>query len=258
MPGYKSHYGCTFLAIADCINRNSQKEMWRETAVDFVQLINKVSCSKPMYYEALNWLNTHQLITYIPGRNAHAMARFHLGCFALVEVNKRTASHTATPAVEVNKLTATGSSTLEPVVNLLTATTPSASTSGLPINKDIPNTNIPTTNAQHVVPTFDEFWEVYDNKVDRKKCQKKWDQLPAVDKQAIMNVLPAYVRATPEGGYPTRKNPLTFLNGECWKDEDIGKIRRGRDSPSIHQTPLFADRPESISSPKGLAALTQA
>jgi hypothetical protein len=242
MAGYKSHYGCAFLAIADSINRNSQKEVWRETAVDFVQLINKVSCSKPMYYEALNWLHSHQLITYTAGRNAHSMARFHIGILPIAEVNKRTATSPSAPKAEVNKRTSTDTSKPMVEVNKPTATIPSASTSGLPINKDIPNTYIPTTKEEPVVPTFEEFWRIYDHKIGRKDCQRKWNRLPPKDKLEIMKVLPAYVQATPEGGYPSRKNPLTFLNAESWRDEDIGKTwaRNGyplTGTPSISKAP---------------------
>lgn len=147
MPGYKSHYGCMFLAIVDCINRNSQKEKWRETAVDFVQLINKISCSKPMYYQALDWLKSQQLITYTPGRNAHSMARFHIGILPIVEVNKRTTTNTSEPKPEVNKITSADTSDPTPEVNKVASTTTSDSTSSLPINKDIPNTNIPIPNV---------------------------------------------------------------------------------------------------------------
>ncbi|MVM29299.1 hypothetical protein GO755_04585 [Spirosoma sp. HMF4905] len=268
-PGYKSEYGSTFLAIIDSINRNAQRELWRETAIDFDRLINKIRCSKRMYYEALKWLRQEDLLLYIPGRNEHAMARFHVGALIPlevqkrtssdtatieVEVQKRTSSDTATIEVEVQKRTSSDTSTAEAVVQKCTSSATSTSTSGAPINKDIPITYIPTTNKAPVVPTFDVFWNAYDYKVGRKDCQKKWDRLAPEDKVAILTVLPAYVQATPEGGFPARKHPLTFLNGESWKDEDIGKIRL-RATSSTH-APGTTDRPQSRSSPKGLSALT--
>lgn len=250
MTGYKSHYGCAFLAIVDSINRNSQKEMWRETAIDFVQLINKVSCSKPMYYEALRWLKDHHLINYTKGLNANAAARFHLGAFTIAEVNKLTSANTSTAvllSVEVNKLTSDSTSTSPVEVNKLN--------SGLPLYIDIPNTNnIPNTNT-HVVPTFDVFWDLYDHKYRRKECEKKWGQLSDKDKLAIMAVLPAYVLSTPEGGVPSRQYPLTFLNNESWKDEDIGKSRAPTTGPNPTRQSA-TDRPQT-QTPKGLARLNQ-
>lgn len=69
------------------------------------------------------------------------------------------------------------------------------------------------------VPTFDEWWNAYDKKCGRKKAEAKWNRLMPCDRIACMNATPAYVCATPDKKY--RKDPLTYLNGECWNDEII-------------------------------------
>jgi hypothetical protein len=66
---------------------------------------------------------------------------------------------------------------------------------------------------------FDEFWNLYDKKVGRKKCIQKWKRLKECDKYLIMEHLPYYIESTPNKQY--RKNPETYLNGECWHDEVI-------------------------------------
>lgn len=71
------------------------------------------------------------------------------------------------------------------------------------------------------VPAFDDWWNAYSKKRGRKKAEAKWDKLSPYDKLACMRVVLAYVDATPDPLY--RKDPLTYLNGECWNDEIITK-----------------------------------
>lgn len=66
---------------------------------------------------------------------------------------------------------------------------------------------------------FDGFWDLYDKKEDRKKCEQKWLALTDIEREAIMNILPAYVASTPNSQY--RKNPLTFFNARSWEDEAL-------------------------------------
>ncbi len=65
--------------------------------------------------------------------------------------------------------------------------------------------------------SFSDFWDLYDKKTDRVKVEKKWDRLSEKVRREIMEVLAAYIKSTPDKKY--RKNPLTWLNGNCWKDE---------------------------------------
>lgn len=67
--------------------------------------------------------------------------------------------------------------------------------------------------------TFEDFWNLYDKKVGRKKCIQKWKRIKEDDKELIMEHLPDYIESTPNKQY--RKNPETYLNGECWHDEVI-------------------------------------
>jgi hypothetical protein len=65
--------------------------------------------------------------------------------------------------------------------------------------------------------TFDSFWDVYDKKIDRKKCEAKWNRLPVKDKEAILEFIPIYQAHQPDEKY--RKNPYTFLNSEIWAED---------------------------------------
>ena len=64
---------------------------------------------------------------------------------------------------------------------------------------------------------FDLFWLLVTKKVDRAKCVKKWGRIKESDKKTILEVYPKYLLSQPEKQY--QKNPLTWLNGECWNDE---------------------------------------
>lgn len=64
---------------------------------------------------------------------------------------------------------------------------------------------------------FDTFWNLYAKKKDTAKCKAKWKNISKKDKEAIFETLHLYLAATPDKQY--RKNPLTYLNGEIWKDD---------------------------------------
>ena len=65
--------------------------------------------------------------------------------------------------------------------------------------------------------SFDEFWNMFDKKVDRRKCEEKYKKLSLGQIEKIKVALPIYIKSKPDIQY--RKNPLTWLNGECWNDE---------------------------------------
>lgn len=74
-------------------------------------------------------------------------------------------------------------------------------------------------SAMRVWPTFDDFWNAYDKKIDKPKCELKWKKIKQAAREKIMAHLELYVRATPDVKY--RKNPATYLNNESWNDDII-------------------------------------
>lgn len=64
---------------------------------------------------------------------------------------------------------------------------------------------------------FDEFWDLYDKKVNPKKCRAKFDRLSKKTIEKIFEVLPDYVASKPIKQF--RSNPHTWLNNEGWNDE---------------------------------------
>lgn len=67
--------------------------------------------------------------------------------------------------------------------------------------------------------SFEQFWNLYDKKVARPKCEKLWQKLSKQEKDACMKYVPLYVQAQPDKQY--RKNPETFLRNKSWNDEII-------------------------------------
>jgi len=81
------------------------------------------------------------------------------------------------------------------------------------IEKDI------ETPPENNIDDFDEFWELYDKPIDKKKCKAKWEKITKKNKVIIFKTLSIYIQSTPDKKY--RKNPATYLNGESWNDEIV-------------------------------------
>lgn len=64
---------------------------------------------------------------------------------------------------------------------------------------------------------FDLFWNTFDKKVDKVKCFKIWKKIDHNKRDMIQKKAELYKLSTPDVKF--RKNPLTWLNGECWNDE---------------------------------------
>lgn len=65
---------------------------------------------------------------------------------------------------------------------------------------------------------FAQFWDLYDKKADRAKCENKFIKLEISDIDLILLKVTSYVQNTPDVQF--RKNPLTWLNGKCWLDDN--------------------------------------
>lgn len=76
-------------------------------------------------------------------------------------------------------------------------------------------------NKKEKERAFDIFWTIYDKKLNRKKCLKKFLSLDRAEISRIGATIKQYISSTPDKQY--RKNPITYLNNECWNDEIIIK-----------------------------------
>ncbi len=67
--------------------------------------------------------------------------------------------------------------------------------------------------------SFENFWNLYNKKVDRQSAERKYSKLKESEKEKIFETIPAYIKSTPDPKY--RKNPDTYLNNRSWEDEII-------------------------------------
>lgn len=93
----------------------------------------------------------------------------------------------------------------------------------------------PTSNDE----AFEAFWDAYDKKIGRPKCEKLWAKLTFAEKKACLCYIPLYKQAQPDKQY--RKNPETFLRNKSWNDEIII-----RDQSSQRKQQLVAEATELI------------
>lgn len=68
-----------------------------------------------------------------------------------------------------------------------------------------------------IIEQFELFWDLYGKKTDKEKTLKKFKLLSDAERTELLSKVESYVKSTPEVKF--RKNPLTWLNGKCWKDE---------------------------------------
>lgn len=80
---------------------------------------------------------------------------------------------------------------------------------------------------------FDVFWQMYDKKVDRGKCEPKWNRLSDKERSECMARLPEYVMATPDKRF--RRDPETYLNNKSWENEIVTKSRNGKPKTELQQ-----------------------
>ena len=77
--------------------------------------------------------------------------------------------------------------------------------------------NITESNITELNITFNQFWEVYDKKVGKELCKKKWESLTGDERHSVMDYIPKYKELTPDKQY--RKDPIRFLRHKAWEDE---------------------------------------
>ena len=87
---------------------------------------------------------------------------------------------------------------------------------------------------------FDIFWNLYDKKVgDKNACIKKWNNLKDVDRQKIIDTLPAFLSQIKDKQY--QPFPATYLNQRRWENEIVASGQRFPTSKGDPQTYINKD-----------------
>lgn len=83
---------------------------------------------------------------------------------------------------------------------------------------------------------FDVWWDMYGKKIDRAKCERKFNKLTPAEQQACIAAAPVYVASTPDLQF--RRNPMTYLNNKSWENQIIPHNNATNAKPSIEQQRL--------------------
>jgi len=82
-------------------------------------------------------------------------------------------------------------------------------------DKRMENENENINNSINVA--FLEFWNLYNKKIAKVKCEKKWNKLKDKEREEIMNTLPKFLKTIKDKQY--QPYPETYLNQQRWEDE---------------------------------------
>ena len=95
--------------------------------------------------------------------------------------------------------------------------TSTSSTDNVNVNVN-DNVNVNVNDIKKEIYSFEEFWNDYDKKTDRKSCEVKWKKIKDSDKLKIKETVKSFVSYKPFKDY-TYPNPKTYLNQERWNDD---------------------------------------
>lgn len=98
----------------------------------------------------------------------------------------------------------------------------------------------PSSDKSDQTDRFDEWWDAYDKKDGRKRCEVAYRaalKKPGVTEDLLISATVAYIDwVRSEGKHPQyTKNPLTWLHGEHWRDE-----RAARQAPQSRPEAFLA------------------
>ena len=75
------------------------------------------------------------------------------------------------------------------------------------------------TKAKITDYPFELFWEMYDKKTGKPKCESKYQKLSEEIRKTIFEHVLKYKESQPDKQF--RKNPDTYLNQQSWNDEIV-------------------------------------
>ena len=104
-----------------------------------------------------------------------------------------------------------------------------------------------------IQPTFEQFWDLYDKKINRIKSEPKWNTLKQNIKEQIMDYIPKYKASKTDKQFI--KHPLTFLNSEGWNDEIITDNKNIKDERKKQIDKLSGQLTSGNITPKQLETL---
>lgn len=81
--------------------------------------------------------------------------------------------------------------------------------------------------------SFDNVWNLYGKKGNKKTSKQRWNKLPISKKKLAIVNIPLYVQATPDKQF--RKDFQAYINQEVWNDEILIKQAKDETETTIHR-----------------------
>jgi len=72
-------------------------------------------------------------------------------------------------------------------------------------------------NINSINIVFEKFWNLYNKKIAKVKCEQKWKKLKNSEREEIMDTLPKFLAAIKDKQF--QPHPYTYLNQRRWEDE---------------------------------------
>jgi hypothetical protein len=69
------------------------------------------------------------------------------------------------------------------------------------------------------VITFEMFWQRYDKKINRKRCEPLWEKLSKPKQVAAWAGIDAYNKFLQANSWRKKADPETYLRNEMWENE---------------------------------------
>ena len=66
---------------------------------------------------------------------------------------------------------------------------------------------------------FEDFWNRYDQKINRARAEKLWGRLPKADQARAFAGVAAYDRHLQHNGWKSKADPETYLRNKYWENE---------------------------------------
>lgn len=95
-------------------------------------------------------------------------------------------------------------------------------------------------NEKKINITFESFWNLYDIKVDRQKCETKWIKLTDEERTTCIEKIPEYISSNPDKKF--RRHPATYLNNKAWNNEVVKRIDNCQ-TATVQVKPLYTSGP---------------
>lgn len=81
--------------------------------------------------------------------------------------------------------------------------------------------------------SFDEFWCLYDKKVDKERAYKHWKRMRQKDREEAISFIPTYLATIKDKQF--QKYPLTYLNARLWEEGNDFLTQKQEPSPQKQQ-----------------------